>query len=249
MKRNKQQVPYTKQAFEKAFTEIHDQLSESVRAAIRLFIDAEDGWTTASEALSRLDWEEVRPFFEDAGKAEAQTIGARTKKHFRLLDQESIDDAVWTSLDSLEARGARPVKNDDDEQFYFDHRADIQQDASLTVTWERFIFGTEVECTDLHLGILECVRRLLPARQDIPSRVMVEVTAVESEKIRFKLKNEAACRYFQARYADFPIALAGLVEFRKTLAFQYDAVYEELKDHKAFGRSPRPRLHFSCHFT
>ena len=234
VKRNKQQVPYTRQALDDAFDKIRDQLQDPLKVAIRSFIDGGDGWTEHSENLSRFDWEEVRPFFEDAGKAEAQTLGARTGKHFRLLDPDTILPADWAYIDGLAERGARPVKNEEDEQFYFDHPLEIQQDPPLAASWERFVFGSEAVCSDFHLGLLECVRRLLPARREIQGRVIVEVTAEESEKIRFKLKNEAACRYFQARYSGLQTALAGHVEFRKVLAFNYGAVYAELEDNKGF---------------
>jgi S-DNA-T family DNA segregation ATPase FtsK/SpoIIIE len=234
VKRNKQQVPYTRQALEDAFAKVKDVLQEPLRDAIRAFIDGDDGWTRHSEQLSRFDWEEVRTFFEGAGKVDTQTLGTRTKRHFRLLDPDTVLPADWAYIDGLIERGSKPVKNEEDEQFYFDHRMDIQQDPPLAAIWERFIFGSEVACTDFTMGLLECIRRLLPARGEIEGRVIAEVTAEESEKIRFKLKNEAACRYFQARYAGLQAALAQHIEFRKVLAFDYGTVYSELKDGKGF---------------
>ncbi|HVS70825.1 MAG TPA: FtsK/SpoIIIE domain-containing protein [Phycisphaerae bacterium] len=233
-KRNKQQVPYTRQSLEDAFVKTQDTLLESVRSAIRTFIDAEDGWTPESERLSRLDWDDVRPFFEGTGKTDPQTLGARTKKHFRLLDPETVLPADWSYIEGLVERGTKPVKDETDERFYFDHRMDLQQDPSLTASWERFIFGSEVSCTDLTVGLLDCIRRLLPAREEIDGPVLVEVTAEESEKIKFKLKNEAACRYFQARYSGLQNTLAPYVEFRKVLAFNYEAAYADLQDAKGF---------------
>jgi S-DNA-T family DNA segregation ATPase FtsK/SpoIIIE len=234
VKRNKQQIPYTRQSLDDAFEKIRDLLQEPLKAAIRAFIDGGDGWTTHSDTLSRFDWEEVRPFFEGAGKAETLTLGTRTKKHFGLLDPDTILPADWAYIDGLIERGAKPVKNEEDEQFYFSHPVEIQQDPPLAASWERFVFGTEAVCSDFHLGLLECVRRLMPARQEIKGQVIVQVTAEESEKIRFKLKNESACRYFQARYCGLQSALASHVEFRKVLAFDYDNVHKELEDSKGF---------------
>ena len=235
LKRNKQQVPYSKQRSRSVTRKcVTGELSDTTNMVLGRFIDAEDGWTAASEELSKQDWEEVRQFFEGVGKPEALTLGARTQDHFRLLDQETISQTDWNYIQGLVERGKRPVKCDEDEQFYFGHAGDIQQDSALAAMWDRFVFGNEVCCQDLHEGLVECIRRLLPARRSIPGKVVLEITAEESDKIKFKLKNEAACRYFQKRYSGIDHLLSGLAEFRKMLAFRYDHVYEELKDKKGF---------------
>ena len=231
VKRNKQQAPYSKQALQESFEKAEEQATDpAVKAALAEFIESGDSWTDASSKLSRLDWSEVQPFFETVGKPEAQTIGERTKAFFNLKDPELLDEGEWNYIDGLIARGKKPIKVDEDEQFYLDHQSEIQtDDPTLAATWDRFVFGTEVVSQDFEAGILECIRRLLQARRLIPGRVVLEVTAEESEKIRFKHKNESACRYFQTRYAGLESTLAGLAEFRKVLAFQYDTILDELE--------------------
>lgn len=235
LKRNRQQIPYTRQALQDAFEKHNDFFREQLKEAIVSFISDGDGWTESAQELAQFDWEEVRVFFEGANKADNETLGERTKYHFGLLDPDLLLLADRDYIEVLVGRGAKPVKNEEDEQFYFSHRMDLQRDNSLLARWERFIFGTEVSCTDFASGILECIRRLLPERSNISGNVVLEVSAEESEKIKFKQKNETACRYFQARYSGLQHILDGIVDFRKLLVFNYDDIYSDLKNSKGFN--------------
>lgn len=234
LKRNKQQASYSKQELTDSLERAQEQLTDPVRAALRAFIDAGDGWTMASQNLAKLDWEEVRLFFEGVGRPDARTLGELTRQHFELLDPDSLNEADRDYIERLVERDKRPVKNEEDEKFYVDHQVAIQREPSLAAQWDRFIFGNEVTCDNFTEGLIDCIRRLLPARQEIAGRVILEVTAEENEKLKFKMKNEAACRSFQSQYSGLETLLSGVAVFRKLVAFQYDQVYEDLKAQNGF---------------
>ena len=91
LKRDLKQAPLTRQVLETMFTETEAQLLPAVRDVVREFIQSPDGCMLVSETLAKLDWSEVRKFFESSPKARSHTLGERTEEVFRQLDADRFD--------------------------------------------------------------------------------------------------------------------------------------------------------------
>ncbi|WP_415909190.1 hypothetical protein [Oleiharenicola sp. Vm1] len=223
-KRGLNQAPFTRQALEAMYAETEARLTVPVRGAVRAFIDSDDGWTPASEALARLDWSEVRKFFEDSPKSKTQTLGERTEEIFKLLDPDRFDPDDWEYVRDLKVRGANAQRTEEDAEFYHKRIREIQEDSGLSAAWERFVYGGECKCDDFHIGLLECAHRLRKERDALTAPVVLEVIGIESEKLKLTRKNPQACRYFETRYKHLTKSLADAVRFRRCEVFQYSSM-------------------------
>lgn len=237
LKRDLKQAPFTRQVLETMFTETEAQLLPAVREVVREFIQSPDGWTPVSETLAKLDWSEVRKFFESSPKARSQTLGERTEKVFKQLDADRFDPGDWTFVADLKVRGANAQRTDADTEFYHKRAREIQEDNSLAAAWERFIYGGESRCTDFRAGLLECTHRLRKERTAIDGEPILEVIGIESEKLRLRRKNPTACRYFEVRFANLQRSLKEAVRFRKCEAFNFSAMEAEFKNREKTGNT------------
>jgi S-DNA-T family DNA segregation ATPase FtsK/SpoIIIE len=220
------------------FIETEARLIVAVRDAIREFIASDDGWTPASEALARLDWSEVRKFFEDSPKSKTQTLGERTEQIFKLLDPDRFDLDDWEYVRDLKVRGANAQRTEEDADFYHKRIREIQEDSSLSAAWERFVYGGEFKCNDFRIGLLECAHRLRKERDALIAPVVLEVIGIESEKLKLTRKNPQACRYFETRYKHLIKSLADVVRFRRCEVFQYSSM---IAGAKGKGKTPSGR--------
>ena len=233
LKRNKQFLAFTKRTLEDQLERSADTLPDSTLAILSDFVNAESSWNAEAEALAKVDWRQVKPFFEESTSIRVETIGDRTHKLFNLLDPETISSEELEYIDSLRKRGSKPVRNSRDEEFYRARISDLQREPELAVIWDRFIFGTEVACTDFRQGIIECLSRLSSDRRGMAESAKLEITAEETDKLKFKRKSAEACAYFQLAYSGLESSLAGAVEFRKVVAFDYANTLEELRKNGA----------------
>lgn len=223
LKRGPNQAPYTRQVLEAMLEENQGGLLPDVRQAIEAYIGAPDGWTEAAESLAKLDWSEVKKFFDGSPKAKTQSLGERTRAIFLQLDAERFDPDDWKYVDDLIVRGVNAQRTDADTDFYHKFISAIQEDSALAAAWERFIYGGESRCTDFRAGLLECAHRLRNERATVEGKAIIEVIGIEAEKIRLRRKNPAACRYFEVRYAHLQRSLRESVRFRRCEVFNFSA--------------------------
>lgn len=220
-KRDPGQTPFSTTRLREKLSGMAESLPEDVYAVLAAYVEAPPGDGAAAFAPFELDWTDIRPFFEEAQRADTKSIGAETRAFYKLAREDRLTADELRYLDELaDERGRNPAKNAQDEEFYGAHVAEIRQDARLASLWDRFIFGPEVPCTDFLDGLLQCARRLY--RPGAVGRQMLVVEAVEDEKRAFLSLNEDVCALFAARYRGLEAVLEGLVSFKRVLAFRHD---------------------------
>ena len=233
LKRNKQFLPFTRRTLEDQLEESAGVLPDATLNVLADFVKADSSWNAAAESLAKIDWRQIKSFFEESTSIRVETIGDKTQKLFNLLDEETITSEEVEYIDSLRKRGSKPVRNSRDEEFYRARISDLQREPDLAVMWDRFIFGTEVVCTDFRKGIIECLSRLSADRRGMAEAAKLEITAEETDRLKFKRKSTEACAYFQLAYSGLESSLAGAVEFRKVVAFDYANALDELRKNGA----------------
>lgn len=239
-KRDQSQTPFSATRLREKLDGMASTLPGDVYALLAAYVDAPPGVGPASFAPFELDWPDVRPFFEEAQRADARSIGTETRAFYKLAREDRLTQNEWRYLDELaDERGRNPAKDERDEEFYSDHIVDIRQEPRLTALWDRFIFGAEVPCTDFIDGLLQCVRRLY--RPGAPGRQTLVVEAVEDEKRAFLSLNEDICAMFAARYRGLEAALEGSVSFKRVLAFRHDSFAEEIAGRRRGAQSTARR--------
>lgn len=235
-KRDQSQTPFSTTRLREKLDGMASTLPGDVYAVLAAYVDAPPGIGPASFAPFELDWPDVRPFFEEAQRADAKSIGTETRAFYKLAREDRLTSSEWRYLDELaDERGRNPTKDERDEEFYSDHIVEIRQEPRLAALWDRFIFGPEVPCTDFIDGLLQCVRRLY--RPAAPGRQTLVVEAVEDEKRAFLSLNEDICAMFAARYRGLEAALEGLVSFKRVLAFRHDSFAEEIAGRRRGAQS------------
>ena len=235
-KRDQSQTPFSTTRLREKLDVMASTLPGDVYAVLAAYVDAPPGIGPASFAPFELDWPDVRPFFEEAQRADAKSIGTETRAFYKLVREDRLTRNEWRYLDEFaDERGRNPTKDERDEDFYGDHIVEIRQEPRLAALWDRFIFGPEVPCTDLVDGLLQCVRRLY--RPAAPGRQTLVVEAVEDEKRAFLSLNEDICAMFAARYRGLEAALEGLVSFKRVLAFRHDGFAEEIAGRRRGAQS------------
>ena len=235
-KRDSSQTPFSTARLREKLAAMEDGLPSDVYAVLATYVEAAPGLGAASFAPFEFDWSEIRPFFEEAQRADAKSIGSETRAHYQFARDDCLTTGEWRYLDELaDERGRNPSKDERDEEFYNNHFAEIRQDARLAALWDRFIFGPEVPCTDFVNGLLTCVQRLY--RPAAAGRQILVVEGVEDEKRSFFPLNEDICAMFAARYRGLDAALDGLISFRRVLAFSHDEFAQDIASRRRGAQS------------
>jgi DNA segregation ATPase FtsK/SpoIIIE, S-DNA-T family len=93
----------------------------------------------------------------------------------------------------------RNEAEEEDENFYRQHRNELKEQPSLKAKWDRFIFGTPIETEDFLLGIALSLERLFG--EDLPtSKRRLAIVCDRRTKKDLKELNLDAGLYFSRRY-------------------------------------------------
>jgi len=93
----------------------------------------------------------------------------------------------------------RTDAQEEDEDFFRQHRTELKEQPSLKAKWDRFIFGTPIETDDFIQGVALCLEWLFD--QDMPSsKRKLKITSDRRTKKDLKDLNVDAGLYFARRY-------------------------------------------------
>jgi S-DNA-T family DNA segregation ATPase FtsK/SpoIIIE len=180
-----------------AFDKVKDAIPDELHSIINSFIHANSGWNQEAADLAQCEWELVKPLF-DGLKKERFNLGAATLEFYdeREADLLTSDEHDYIArLRDSKRTGAQ----DEDEEFYRQHRHQLKEDASLKAKWDRFVFGTPIEAEDFLLGTALCFEWLFD--QDMPSSERkLHISCDRRTKKDLKELNVDAGLFFARRY-------------------------------------------------
>lgn len=209
-----------------SFQNVRDVIPHEHHETIRAFIAAPSKWNDEAEALSRIEWETVKPLFDGLSR-ERFNLGRATMKFYDekgddLLSRDDHDYLKTLAEDRHKA--SEPI--DDDFAFYRTHRGELKDDASLKSKWDRFIFGSPIESGDFLAGLAMCLQSLFD--QDIPegAKRELQIRADRRTKNDLKKLNVEAGRYFSLRYRGLR-ELLGRSIFDVGSLFEYDEIQNQ----------------------
>lgn len=194
-----------------AFNKAKDVIPENHHSQITAFIEASSGWNDQAQALAECEWDVVNePLFERL-KPETKGIGELTHVFYKERDPEILTESDWDYLQQLKKRGKLPKNIDEeDKQFYEDHRSEFKDDRKLRSLWDKFIFKTALESDDFLIGLIQSIERLLTGKED-SSETRITVHCDRRSDIDFGNLNADAGRYFATRYRGLPKVLGSKV--------------------------------------
>jgi S-DNA-T family DNA segregation ATPase FtsK/SpoIIIE len=158
LKRTPSQTLLLEDDLQKAFEHVKDAIPQELHPTIGAYIAANSGWNEQAAALAQCEWELIKPLF-DGLKREKFNLGKATLDFY---DEREADLLTSDERDYLKRLRDNPrtEAQDEDEEFYQQHRNELKELASLKSKWDRFVFGTAVETEDFVQGIAVCLRWL-----------------------------------------------------------------------------------------
>ena len=187
-----------------AFDAAKDAIPENYHSLIVAFIGAPTGWNDHAQELAECEWDIVgQPLFEGL-KPEKKGIGELTFAFYDEREPELLTESERDYLQRLKQRGRLP-RNDDEEdkQFYEDHRNELKEDRTLKSLWDRFIFKTPLESDDFLVGLIQCIERLLGAKS-ASGETRMTIRCDRRSRRDLRDLNVEAGLYFATRYRGLP---------------------------------------------
>jgi len=180
-----------------SFEKVKDVIPDEIHPTIRDFIRANSGWNAQAAALAEWEWEWMRYLF-DGLKREKFNIGKATLEFFDEGEEGLLTDEELDYLKRL-SQVKRLEAQEEDEEFYRQHRNDLKQQPALKAKWDRFVFGAPVESEDFLVGIAMCLRSLFD-EDLLASKRRLRITSDRRAKKDLKELNIDAGLYFARRY-------------------------------------------------
>ena len=180
-----------------AFEKVKDSIPDSIHPTITAFIHAGSGWNQEADALAECEWELIKPLF-DGLKKEKFNLGKVTTEFYdeREADLLTADEREYLALLS---GSKRTDAQEEDEDFFRQHRNELKEQPSLKAKWDRFVFGAAIETEDFIQGIALCLEWLFD--QDMASsKRKLKITSDRRTKKDLKDLNLDAGLYFARRY-------------------------------------------------
>lgn len=159
-------------------------------------------WLPEQEALARISWDLVEPFFSDSKKKVAVNFGGETAEFFKSKHPGVLDKDEEELLNALTRDSVTP--KDAHTAFFAKHADLIQDNPKLFKRWEKLVFKKPVEADDLQDGLLRLVHQTM---QNINEETeladpVIYIRLRKSRELNFwqEDKNTRLCRYLRDRY-------------------------------------------------
>lgn len=220
-----------------SFTKVRDEIPEEHHSTIEDFIGSSSGWNQEAEALSKCEWEDVRPLFDGLRRVKLN-LGEATVAFY---DERSPDLISEEDHEYLQLLAKRPKANDpidDDYAFYDSHRNEIKEDRKLRSAWDKFIFGRPRECTDFIVGLAASIESLFNQSAGAKKRTL-HIRCDSATKRELRDLNINAGEYFAQRYAGVKSLLGKRVKWQVGKLFEFPDLVREWR------KSPKARLNRS----
>jgi S-DNA-T family DNA segregation ATPase FtsK/SpoIIIE len=208
----------------KSFDQVKDAIPQELHPKILAYIGANSGWNDQAAALAECEWELVKPLF-DGLKKEQFNLGKATLEFY---DEREADLLTFDERDYL-AR-LRDIRRTDaqeeDEEFYRQHRNELKEQASLKSKWDRFVFGTAVETEDFLQGIAVCLRWLFDEDFTASNRRLTIRSDRRTKKDLRELNNDAGL-FFVQRYRGLKELFGKRVSWDMGELMKFDALSDQ----------------------
>jgi DNA segregation ATPase FtsK/SpoIIIE, S-DNA-T family len=181
-----------------SFNKVKESIPDEIHPTVQAFISAESGWNEQAANLAQCEWELVKPLF-DGLKKEKFNLGKATLEFYDERDESLLTADERDYLERLR-ESVRTEAQDEDEDFYRQHRNELKEQPSLKSKWDRFIFGAPIETEDFLIGLTLCLERLFDHDDTPSSKRRLKITSDRRTKKDLKDLNEEAGLFFARRY-------------------------------------------------
>lgn len=180
-----------------AFEKVREDIPAALHATVETFIAAPSGWHDSAAEIAQCEWEQVKPLF-DGLKKEKFNLGQATLTFYDEGEPELLSENDRDYLTRLIARKTTESDEEDDD-FYQQHRLELKERLSLKAKWDRFIYGKPIETQDFLSGIAQCLQTLFDQDQQSSERKL-EISSDKRNPKDLKQLNRDAGLFFAFRY-------------------------------------------------
>jgi len=239
LKQTPSQSLLTEDTLQAAFEKVKDEIPDKYHETVLSFIAADSGWNESSRQLSLCEWEDINPLFNGL-KKEKYNLGQKTIEFYDERDNELLTDDERLYLENLKKRTKLSEPQDEDEDFYENHRQELKEETSLKTKWDQFVYGSPIETYDFIVGVVLCLESLFG--QNLPvSDKKLTIRSDKRNKNELRSININAGSYFAMRYRGLEKLLGQHIVFDFEELSNFDIILNEWRNKKG-----RIKLNRSC---
>lgn len=213
---------------------VADEIDPIHHHACQAFIETPGKWTPEAAALCNLEWERDNISALFAGlKTRKQPLGEETFGFFEDEFPDALTEAEEDYLRRLDRRRTRE-SNEEDEEFYERHRAELNKQRTLKSKWDRFIYGQPIETDDFIVGLLRCLERLFEQAGPVAESRMLTITSNRKTPKEWLDMHFRAAMYFSRRYRGVNNLTSRLVNWDVGGIFDFENIVERRKQRGQF---------------
>jgi S-DNA-T family DNA segregation ATPase FtsK/SpoIIIE len=216
---------------DQGWDKIRSDVNDAHTAIFESFIAAPPKWNDEARALSELEWntDKVSALFKGLKVTQRRKIGKETVDFYEDYPI-SLSDDEQDLLRRLDERKAREA-NEDEIAFYEGHRTQLLDNQRLKARWDRYVFGTPIECDDFFIGLIRGVGRLFEQAEVMADKKSLRIEAIKrNERHWVRDHSVDSMLYFVHRYRGLHDILGKKVQWDLNGLFDYEKIYQREKD-------------------
>ena len=191
-----------------SFDKHKDTIAEKYHSIIENFIKSPSGWNDAAKDLCNCEWDDIHIFF-DGIKKEKYHLGKKTLEFYSEREPSLLSDDEREYLKNLARTANLRAAEDDEREFYEQHRYELKEDNTLKVKWDNIIYRTAIETEDLITGLLTAIEPVYSSVSDGQS-VTLQIRSDKRTISELKKLNVYAGAYFVKKYKGLLEAIPGV---------------------------------------
>ena len=207
------------------------KLAETILKEFKAYIEAEGRCKATEEFLFKNDWSLIRVLFSNEKKTSTADFLKETRKALEH-DNIKINDEIEDLLKNLSKKRSRPSGKASNEikDFFDTYQSSITKYSNprLLKSWEDYVIGKKIECTDFYEGLIQCIRKF---HKDLGGKknLYLHVGALRQGKINdFYGIDPKICGYFENYFGGVEKFMENKVRLslkaaERSLLFSYSA--------------------------
>ncbi len=240
LKQTPTRKPIEETELQSTFEKVKEDIPEQAHSIIQAFIKSPPEWNEQGKALTKFEWEidNIHAIFSGL-KTKKTDLYSLTKQFYEDEYPDSLTESELDYLETLKKRKAKEA-NEEDKEFYDNHRSELENDRTLKTKWDKFVYGQPIECTDFLVGLVQAFERLFDQAdsQENPTQLIIK-TQKSSRKSKWLELNADIGLYFSTRYRGIEQLTYPEITWETHWLFKYDELLEteQTKNKKKYKKN------------
>ena len=218
-----------------SFGKVKDTIPDELHPVIEAFISAPEGWNEEAKALAELKWNDIRPLFDGLRTTRKFDFRRATREFYEERGPELLSDEEREYVKLLEL-SRKTTADEEDEEFFDNHRRELAQEHKLYTAWERFVYRSPIETKDFVKGIALALEAIVAEGPNEVGQIVISTD--RRTQLDYQSLNKEAGRYFTFRYRGLEKLFAPHVKWEVGELFRYSVLEKDWnRKKKRYGDS------------